>query len=98
MCPRAALAALVVPGLGVSAYGQGLNPRAPAVPRVIQLMPIELRGTVAGVRPGMVVVATAAGESWALKIPPKTEVRVTGTAEPATFSPPEIAKVYIVKG
>jgi hypothetical protein len=84
---RAALAASAVLGLAVSTQGQGRNPRAAAMPPMIQLMPIQLEGTVAGVRPGMIGVTTAAGETWALKIPPKAEVRVTGTAELSVLRP-----------
>jgi hypothetical protein len=83
---RAALAGSIVLGLAVSTYGQGVNPRAAAVPQ-IQLVPIQLTGTVAGVKPGMIAVTTPVGETWALSIPPKTEVRLTGTAEPDVLSP-----------
>ncbi|MHC4178755.1 MAG: hypothetical protein ACYSWU_14690, partial [Planctomycetota bacterium] len=50
-------------------------------------MPIQLRGTVAGVGPRMVAMTTSAGETWRLTITPKTEVRVTGTAEPDVLRP-----------
>lgn len=84
---RAALATSVVLGLAVPIRGQALQPRAGRAPGVIQLMPIQLEGTVAAVRPGMVAVTTAAGETWALRIPRQAEIRVTGTAEPDVLRP-----------
>ncbi len=80
MFSRTALAASLLFALAVSAHGQGLNRRGPAMGPVIQLNPVKLEGTVVAVRPGIVALTTATGESWALRIPPKTEVRVTGTA------------------
>jgi hypothetical protein len=85
MFSRVALAASVVLGLVFSADGQGVNPRRGG-PAPIQFVPVQLVGTVAGVKPGMIAVTTAAGETWALSIPPKVEVRVTGTAEPDVLS------------
>jgi len=86
MFSRVAVAASVVLGLVFSADGQGVNPRRAGLAQ-IQLVPIQLVGTVAGVKPGMIAVTTAAGETWALSIPPKVEVRVTGTAVPDVLSP-----------
>jgi hypothetical protein len=86
MFSRVALAASVALGLALPAAGQRINPRG-AGPIQIQLAPIQLTGTVAGVKPGMIAVATASGETWALSILPKVEVRVTGTAEPDVLSP-----------
>jgi len=83
---RVPLAACLLLGPVISAYGQRVDRRAVALPQ-IQLVPIQLTGTIAGVKPGMIAVTTAAGETWALSIPPKIEVRVTGTAEPDVLSP-----------
>jgi hypothetical protein len=87
MFSRAAVAVSAVLALAVSVHGQGLRPRGPVLRLAIPVAPIQLQGTVAGVRPGMVAVTTAAGETWALKITPRSEVRVTGTAEPDVLRP-----------
>jgi hypothetical protein len=89
MLSRVALSVSVVLGLVVPASGQGFKPRrAPVAPVPgVQLVPVQLEGTVAGVRLGMIAMTTAAGETWGVRIPPKVEVRVTGTAEPEVLSP-----------
>jgi hypothetical protein len=87
MLSRAAVAVSAVLALAVSVHGQGLRRRGPVLGPAIPVAPIQLQGTVAGVRPGMVAVTTAAGETWALKITPRSEVRVTGTAEPDVLRP-----------
>ena len=87
MFSRTALSASLLFALAVSAHGQGLNRRGPAMGPVIQLKPVKLEGTVVAVRPGIVALTTATGENWALKIPPKAEVRVTGTAGPDVLRP-----------
>jgi len=67
----------VVLGMAASAGGQVVQQ-----PRVIHIVPLQIQGTVAGVRPGGIMVTSAAKETWALKIPPQANVKITGTAEP----------------
>lgn len=87
MFSRAALGVCILFGLSVSTVGQPFNPRPGRQPPVIQFAPIQLQGTVAGVRPGMIAVSTAAGETWAVKVTGRTEIRVLGTAEPDVLRP-----------
>jgi hypothetical protein len=51
-------------------------------PRVVQLVPVEVDGTITAVRPPMISVTNAAGERCLLQISQETVVRVLGTAEP----------------
>jgi len=79
----------VVPGPapvpGAPAPGPGGAP-GPG-PRVIQLTPVQLSGTVVAVRPGMILVDTPAQDRWALQLQGDTVVRVTGTAVPEVLRP-----------
>jgi len=49
-------------------------------PRMIQVKPIQISGSVVNVRPGAVMIKTTTGGMCALRIPPRIEVRVTGKA------------------
>ncbi|NQU24359.1 MAG: hypothetical protein HQ567_24005 [Candidatus Nealsonbacteria bacterium] len=75
-CHRTFLLSMVI-GLVVAVQGQGFG--QPGGVRMIT--PIQLVGTVAGVRPGMISVTTPAGEVWGLKVPQRAKIKVTGPAE-----------------
>jgi len=87
--PRPGPPGAPVPGVpavaGVPAPGgapPGVPGRAPAGPgpRVIELTPVRLSGTIAAVRPGVILVDTPTQERWTVQVPGDTVVRVTGTA------------------
>lgn len=71
--------------LGVAALAQAQV--GSGQPRVIQYVPVDIEGTLAGLRPGGLAVTSATQEIWMLQVAANATIHVTGGAEADVLRP-----------
>ena len=88
MVLRTLLFSAAAVGLAASALGQAFPQPGQPRRRIVQLVPVTVKGKVLSVRPGMIAVTTPADELWMVNLSQNTrEVRITGKAEPDVLRP-----------
>ena len=57
------------------------------VPRVVQVLPVNVAGTLMGMRQNILSINSVDNKTWYLGITNKTKIKVQGTADVSTLKP-----------